>query len=889
MPSQSALSADEKSKVKSTLDNSSQRIFTATAARIYFGHPQPNRWSYGGLQGALAFIRDDSKGAFILRLVDLTGTRGVIWEHELYEAFEYNQDRPFFHSFAGDKCMIGFVFADEKDAKVFFKKVMNRKVDKVKTSSSEKKKTAKGGRIDRSKSMIPGPTACSFVHVAHMGYDADKGFTFTNVDPSWTAFLSELEGSGISREVIESNMDYIKGFVRDAQSAAPPAIKRPPPLLASRNRGHTQQGSVASSVNGDYAPASRAPPPPSRPTSVAPPLPPAAAPPPSGPTWAAPPPPPQSPQRGPPTAAHAPVAVSLPPSRPVSAVLSLSPAAAPPSSGPDWTPGDGQNKVLNALIQKLHEQPVSHSEVEGIIRQAIDTKLENAPLRLLNTWTGRLCTREAQINAFMESTEYKELLLMTHTPLRTEHIKEAVAKYFSWAMLSHRWQSNELLLHDIQDKGMYDLDAAETTVKLQMFCKIARDAGYRWAWSDTCCIDQKNNVELQESVNSMFVWYHHSALTIVYLSDVPPSSTSGALAKSVWNTRGWTVQEFLAPDIVLFYQVDWTLYLNDCSSNYKESAAILQELQDSTGIDAQALVAFRPDMTGAREKIRWASNRVTTLQEDVAYSLFGIFGVHLPVIYGEKKQNALGRLLQEIIAQSGDITALDWVGKPSQFNSCLPAEIASYKPPPCMSPSLPEDQTQMPVSAPLNAADALTLYAQLDKLNPPRFANRRLQLPCIVFPVTALRRRRGQDRDTCFTYDVKAVGLDDLVITTEDKLRPGPRTFGLIRPWDRHDLGLPVFADDAESLDDWSDPEPESPSEESLGGNPGEDDPVDSETSERALRLLVRLGQPFGALLLVQQQGGEYKRIASDNDIIARVQDITSIGDMMDVRTLEIL
>ncbi|KAG2126925.1 hypothetical protein DEU56DRAFT_891683 [Suillus clintonianus] len=241
MPSQSALSADEKSKVKSTINESTQKILTATVARIYFAHPQPNKWSYGGLQGALAFMRDSSKEAFILRLVDLTGTRGVIWEHELYESFEYYQDRPFFHSFAGDKCMIGFVFADEKDAKTFYKKVTTRKADKVKPSSSEKKKSAKGGRID--KSMISGPTSGSFVHVAHMGYDAEKGYTTTNVDPSWTTFLSGLEGEGVSREIIDSDMDFIKGFLRDAQNAPLPAAKKkaPPPLPAPRNRGHTQQ------------------------------------------------------------------------------------------------------------------------------------------------------------------------------------------------------------------------------------------------------------------------------------------------------------------------------------------------------------------------------------------------------------------------------------------------------------------------------------------------------------------------------------------------------------------------------------------------------------------------------------------------------------------------
>jgi hypothetical protein len=436
-------------------------------------------------------------------------------------------------------------------------------------------------------------------------------------------------------------------------------------------------------------------------------------------------------------------------------------------------------------------------------------------------------------------------------------------------------------------------------VKLQTFCKVARDAGYHWAWSDTCCIDQNSNVELQRSVNSMFIWYRQSALTIVYLSDVPPSATSGALAKSVWITRGWTVQEFLAPTVVLFYQADWTLYLNDHSPNHKESDTVMRELEYSTGIDARALIDFRPGMSGAREKLQWASTRATTLQEDIAYSFFGIFGIHLPVIYGESKQNALGRLLQEIVAQSGDISALDWAGKSSEFNSCLPADIASYKPPPCTPPYLSEDQMQMSVSSLRNSTVvelASTLYARLDNLTAPRFANRRLHLPCIAFPVTELRRRRGQDTENCFTYDVKADGLDDLMITTEDKLikfspsRPTQQTFLLVRPWNRYDLGLPDFADDARSVGDWS--ETESLSYYSFGGYPVGDGPVrpdDLESHLRELRLIVRLGQPFGALLLAQQRGGEYKRIASNRKIIAQVKDSAAVHNMMDVRTLEIL
>jgi hypothetical protein len=494
----------------------------------------------------------------------------------------------------------------------------------------------------------------------------------------------------------------------------------------------------------------------------------------------------------------------------------------------------------------------------------------------------------------MKSTQYKEILSssMTHTPLQRDPIKKGIAKYFSWAMLSHRWGKKEPLLRDIQYKVVYDLKAVGGNVKLQMFCKVAREAGYHWAWSDTCCIDQSNTVELQESVNSMFIWYRHSALTIIYLSDVPPSSESGALANSVWNTRGWTVQEFLAPAIVLFYQADWTVYLDDRSPNHKESVVIMQELEQSTGIHAGALVAFRPGMKGAREKLQWASTRVTTLQEDIAYSLFGIFGVHLPVIYGEKKENALGRLLQEIIAHSGDITALDWVGKASKFNSCLPADITSYKAPPCPLPSLSEDEIQTSVSTLRTSVvgeSASELYTLLDNLSAPRFANSRLQLPCIAFPVTAVRRKHEQDQETCFTYDVKADGLHDMIITTQSKLtqfwpaRPTRQTFLLVRPWDRYDLELPDFANDTQTMEDW--PEPGSPTlEDTLPSVDVDTEPADA---VRALRLLVRLGQPFGALFLAQQRGGEFKRIASDNNIIARVRDITS--SMMDVRTLEIL
>jgi hypothetical protein len=557
------------------------------------------------------------------------------------------------------------------------------------------------------------------------------------------------------------------------------------------------------------------------------------------------------------------------------------------------------------LSTELCQQYLRPSQVEHTIRQVIDAKLENAPLRVLDTTTGLLCDREAQISAFKTSTEYKELLSSTVTrpDLDTERIEEVVRRNLQYAMLSHRWEGREPLLQDIQGKSVYEseLDSVCGMTKLRSFCRTARGAGHNWAWSDTCCIDKTNNVELHESVNSMFVWYHHSALTIIYLSDVPPSSKSGALAMSAWNMRGWTFQEFVAPKVILFYQSNWTLYLDDRTPNHKDSIPIMQELKNATGIDRSAVVTFRPSMHGAREKLHWASTRLTTRQEDIAYSLFGIFGVRLTLDYGEKQDNALGRLLQEIVARSGDITGLDWVGKSSVFNSCLPASITSYEAPPCQLPSLPEDEIQSLASSlrkTVTVDFASNLSTQLWNMSAPRFATQRLYLPCIAFDVREVRRVRSPALETHFKYRVKAEGLRDLFITTDETLlqfwpaRPTERKFILVRPWDLSLLELPEFVefeersdfgDDTESEEDHG-TSPSSPSHDWPGDHTGNEEVLGQES--RAFRLLVRLGQPFSAFLLAQQRSGEYKRIASDNDIIGQVSDIRN---PMDIRTIEIL
>ncbi|RDB26823.1 Wiskott-Aldrich syndrome 1 [Hypsizygus marmoreus] len=331
MPSQSTLSAEERAKLKAAVPGS--KVLHAALARIYYAYPQPDKWSYAGLQGAIAFVKDASN-TLSFKMIDLEGTRGVIWEHELYEGFDYHPDRAFFHSFAGDDCMIGFVFVNETEAKAFWKKVIAKKDSKTSKPHTEKKKkkAAKGGKID--KSLISGPTAGSFVHVAHMGYDEEKGFTSTGVDPSWTAFLGTLEGHGLSKDVIAKDMEFIKDFVREYPQAAQeasqkqPKKQKPPPPPARRTPGGNDSISTP--------PAAPAPPPPPVRVSQPPPPPRAQLPPSPQPTHPAPPPrappspapPPQPPRRPPP---HTNGGPPPPPARPVSR---LPPGPPPPPAPP---------------------------------------------------------------------------------------------------------------------------------------------------------------------------------------------------------------------------------------------------------------------------------------------------------------------------------------------------------------------------------------------------------------------------------------------------------------------------------------------------------------------------------------------------------------------------
>ncbi|KAI5995968.1 hypothetical protein EDC04DRAFT_2585813 [Pisolithus marmoratus] len=363
-------------------------------------------------------------------------------------------------------------------------------------------------------------------------------------------------------------------------------------------------------------------------------------------------------------------------------------------------------------------------------------------------------------------------------------------------MFSHHWGEGEPSFHDIEGHPIYGMPTNQGVRKLQTFCTVACERDYLWAWSDTCCIDKDSSAEVQEVIGSVFAWYRRSALTIVYLADV---FDTGTLESSEWFRRAWTLQELLAPRSVLFYTGNWSLYKNLTSWNHKADVAVLEELERATGIESRFLTDFSPGMDDARSKLQWASSRRTSRPEDIAYSLFGIFNIHLPVLYGESAENALGRLLAEIISQSGDISLLDWVGEASPFHSCFPAHIISYQPLPLPPPQPDaEEHTLKVIQQPAPSSTALqTLYRSLAELPLPRFLSRRLILPCIAHDVTAIQLKTADPHAPSYTYEMQALGLRPLEITLLSELENVttlPGVLQIIRPWDRKLLGSPTGA-----------------------------------------------------------------------------------------------
>lgn len=221
-----------------------------------------------------------------------------------------------------------------------------------------------------------------------------------------------------------------------------------------------------------------------------------------------------------------------------------------------------------------------------------------------------------------------------------------------YAILSHTWgaDSDEVSHGDLIN-GIGKTKPGYT--KIRYCAEWAKRDGLQYFWVDTCCIDKSNAVELQEAINSMFRWYQNAAKCYVYLSDVLQKKRRAsdqsskytwelAFRSSRWFTRGWTLQELLAPgpDKIEFFSREGHL-LGD-------KKALEQLIHEITRIPIEALRGNPLCQFDVSQRLLWAKNRQTTHEEDQAYSLFGIFDIQIPLLYGEGKEKALKRLQEEI-------------------------------------------------------------------------------------------------------------------------------------------------------------------------------------------------------------------------------------------------
>ncbi|KAI0452022.1 heterokaryon incompatibility protein-domain-containing protein [Xylaria acuta] len=220
-----------------------------------------------------------------------------------------------------------------------------------------------------------------------------------------------------------------------------------------------------------------------------------------------------------------------------------------------------------------------------------------------------------------------------------------------YAILSHTWDSEEEV--SLQDMSSPHPPTKKGYTKVTDTCRLALGHGIEFVWVDTCCIDKASSAELTESINSMFRWYQKAKICYVYLADLSAETRiEEGLGMCRWFTRGWTLQELLAPMEVQFFDREW---------NYRGSKGdFAADISRVTGIPETVIVGLvsLKDFSTA-QRMAWASQRETTRVEDIAYCLLGLFDVNMPLIYGEGLK-AFRRLQEEIIRQGVDPTLFSW-------------------------------------------------------------------------------------------------------------------------------------------------------------------------------------------------------------------------------------
>jgi len=227
-----------------------------------------------------------------------------------------------------------------------------------------------------------------------------------------------------------------------------------------------------------------------------------------------------------------------------------------------------------------------------------------------------------------------------------------VPDMLKYAILSHRWGRSEPTFQDFKWRRCEGAGYE----KLLKFCEKAKEYGCKFVWSDTCCINKESSSELDEAIRSMYRWYRDAHICIVQLAQ---SESLNTLHEDEWFTRGWTLQELLAPSRMKFYGSNWTPLTNN--KNDKDDTTFVSDLSKFTKIPLNDLCNFRPGPNRAWEKMTWAANRKTTRIEDIAYSLTGIFDISMPIAYGEGDR-AFKRFMAELLQNCKEWQILVWAG-----------------------------------------------------------------------------------------------------------------------------------------------------------------------------------------------------------------------------------
>ncbi|KAF5372128.1 hypothetical protein D9758_004945 [Tetrapyrgos nigripes] len=249
--------------------------------------------------------------------------------------------------------------------------------------------------------------------------------------------------------------------------------------------------------------------------------------------------------------------------------------------------------------------------------------------------------------------------LDTSSVMRLLNTKNFTVKQFftdipCYVILSHTWEQDEVSFQDIKN-----LDVARSKAgwrKVMNACARARRYDFDWIWIDSCCINKESSAELSEALNSMYQYYEDATMCYVYLSDVSgeyhPRNAKSNFRDSRWFRRGWTLQELLAPEYVVFLDKGW--------ERIGTRWSLRDVVSEVTGIPVDVFEGRIIDEYSVAQRMSWAVFRETTRLEDQAYCLLGVFGVSMSPIYGEGGVKAFMRLQQEIIRISDDRSIFAW-------------------------------------------------------------------------------------------------------------------------------------------------------------------------------------------------------------------------------------